>query len=225
MKVRAKVAVAPLLLAGVAALAGCGHAATVGFRPDGGAAGAPAVAEAEGVRLTARAEPWRGWPDDLQERLTPIRIRLENRGARVLRVGYENLQLQTDTGLRYIALPPETVSRLLGLGARQPFVVGVPAAPPGMLGPPEVVPPPSPPVVSGTVLLDTGLQPGDALEGVVFFRAAAVRVLRMALTTELVEDRTGNRLASLTLAFARAPGPAVSAATPPLPAEAPPPAR
>ena len=215
------------VLAAALLLAGCGHAATARFRPADGSSG---VAEASGVRLTARAEPWHDWPDDLQERLTPIWIRLENHGTRALWVGYGSLQLQTDKGLRYIALAPRTVARMVGVGGPRPPPIGFPPAPPGMIGPPvgnfpPVAPAaPDPGLVSGSAALDTRLPPGAALEGRIFFRAAAVRVRRFALTAELAEDGTRAPVAVLRLDFARAPAEG-SAATPPRPAAAPPPGR
>lgn len=208
-------------------LAGCGHAATARFQP---AAGSSGVAEAAGVRLSARAEPWHDWPDDLQERLTPVWIRLENHGARPLWVGYDSLQLQTDKGLRYVALPPRTVARMVGPAGPRPLPIGIPPEPPGMVGPPvgslaPVAPAaPDPGLVSGSAALDTTLSPGGALEGRIFFRAAAVRVQRFVLTAELAESGTRAPVAVLRLDFARAPGEG-AAATPPPPAAAPPPGR
>ena len=59
-------------------LAACVHGPTKFFpaRPDEAVEGnaEAATAEGSGVRLTVHAGDWRGSPDDLEERLTPVEV-------------------------------------------------------------------------------------------------------------------------------------------------------
>jgi len=48
-----------------------------------------AVAEAHGVRLVADGAAWDGYPKNLERRLTPVEVRLENHSGRALSIRYE----------------------------------------------------------------------------------------------------------------------------------------
>ncbi|NOK39646.1 hypothetical protein HMI49_41430, partial [Corallococcus exercitus] len=66
-----------------------------------------AITEAEGVRLTADGAAWRGSPSDLERRVTPVYVRLENNGQRPLRIKYPDFALVgQESRFRYSALPP-----------------------------------------------------------------------------------------------------------------------
>lgn len=61
--------------------------------------------ELSGVRVWAMTA-WEGQPARLEERLTPVRVTLENRSGHPLHVGYGDFTLVGGSGFRYSALPP-----------------------------------------------------------------------------------------------------------------------
>lgn len=65
-----------------------------------------AVAEAAGVRLIADGAAWEGRPGNLERRLTPVEIRLENQSGRTLSIRYELFDLVGESRFRYSALSP-----------------------------------------------------------------------------------------------------------------------
>ncbi|GMU02305.1 hypothetical protein KH5H1_64250 [Corallococcus caeni] len=66
-----------------------------------------AITEQEGVRLTADGSAWRGSPSDLERRVTPVYVRLENQGQHPLRIQYPDFSLVgKESRFRYSALPP-----------------------------------------------------------------------------------------------------------------------
>jgi hypothetical protein len=64
------------------------------------------VAEASGVRLIADGSAWKGHPSNLERRLTPVEIRLENHSGRTLSVRYTAFDLQGESRFEYAALAP-----------------------------------------------------------------------------------------------------------------------
>ncbi len=71
-----------------------------------------AITEQQGVRLTADGSAWRGSPSDLERRVTPVYVRLENQGQRPLRLQYEDFALVgQESRFRYSALPPLSLRR------------------------------------------------------------------------------------------------------------------
>jgi hypothetical protein len=65
-----------------------------------------AVTEDAGVRLVADGDAWKGRPGDLERRVTPVQVRLENRSGRPLRVTYDDFTLEGQSHFRYSAIPP-----------------------------------------------------------------------------------------------------------------------
>ena len=65
-----------------------------------------AVAEEAGVRLVADGHAWKGNPSNLEQRVTPVEVRLENHSGRPLRVTYEDFALEGQSRFRYSAIPP-----------------------------------------------------------------------------------------------------------------------
>ncbi len=66
-----------------------------------------AVAEAQGVRLVADGDSWRGTPSDLERAVTPVEVRFENQSGRTLRIKYEDFVLVgDDSHFKYAALSP-----------------------------------------------------------------------------------------------------------------------
>ncbi|WP_223765306.1 hypothetical protein [Corallococcus sp. AS-1-6] len=71
-----------------------------------------AITEADGVRLTADGSAWQGSPSDLERRVTPVYVRLENQGQRPLRLEYKDFALVgQESRFRYSALPPLSLRR------------------------------------------------------------------------------------------------------------------
>ena len=69
-----------------------------------------ALAEAEGVRLVADGDAWKGNPSDLERVVTPVRVRLENNSGRPLRIDYESFTLLGSSRFEYAALSPFELS-------------------------------------------------------------------------------------------------------------------
>jgi hypothetical protein len=90
-------------------MAGCIPEAQLQPRPDARSlAGdtSAAVAEAAGVRLIADGAAWKGHPGDLERRLTPVEVRLENHSGRTLNIRYEFFDLVGESRFHYAALSP-----------------------------------------------------------------------------------------------------------------------
>jgi hypothetical protein len=67
-----------------------------------------AVAVAAGVRLIADGAAWKGHPGNLERRMTPVEVRLENQSGRTLSIRYELFDLVGESRFHYAALsPPE----------------------------------------------------------------------------------------------------------------------
>ncbi len=62
--------------------------------------------ENAGVRLVADGDAWRGNPGNLEQRVTPVEVRLENHSGRPLRVKYGDFALVGESRFRYSAIPP-----------------------------------------------------------------------------------------------------------------------
>ncbi|MBN9681047.1 hypothetical protein JYJ93_01280 [Corallococcus sp. NCSPR001] len=71
-----------------------------------------AITEEAGVRLTADGSAWQGSPSDLERRVTPVYVRLENHGERPLRLQYKDFALVgQESRFRYSALAPLSLRR------------------------------------------------------------------------------------------------------------------
>lgn len=97
-------------------LSGCVHVSH--FRPASptqAVEGEPAAgfAEVAGVKAWIRAGDWRGWPDDLEARATPVEVYLENQGTVPLSVKPARFSLLAPGGFRYQALEADQVHRLV----------------------------------------------------------------------------------------------------------------
>ncbi|HEX5749884.1 MAG TPA: hypothetical protein VFZ09_26875 [Archangium sp.] len=69
-----------------------------------------AVAEAEGVRLVADGDAWKGNPSDLERIVTPVQVRIENQSGRPLRIQYDAFSLKGSSQFSYAALSPFQLS-------------------------------------------------------------------------------------------------------------------
>lgn len=68
-----------------------------------------AAAEDSGVRVAAEANEWSAAPEDLPERLTPIKVRLINHSGHPIEVLYQQFALVGAHGHRYQPLPPAPI--------------------------------------------------------------------------------------------------------------------
>lgn len=87
---------------------GCGHGRMLPSSAASRVPGAPeaAVAEDRGVQLSADGDDWEGRPENLPERLTPIKVRIVNHSGRPIEILYERFVLAGGRGVRYQPLPP-----------------------------------------------------------------------------------------------------------------------
>lgn len=102
-----------LWIVAIGILAGCIPEARLEPRPDARSlAGDPsaAVAEAQGVRLIADGAAWKGHPSNLERRLTPVEVRVENRSGRPLTIQYELFDLLGESRFHYSAIPPTSMN-------------------------------------------------------------------------------------------------------------------
>lgn len=95
-----------------------------------------AVEEVANVRFTVATNVWRGAPGDLPRVLTPVRVSIENRSGRPVRIRYQEFALVGQSGFRYAAIPPlstqgQAVSQKPGGEAPQGPDGGMPQEPGG----------------------------------------------------------------------------------------------
>ncbi len=224
---------APCLLL---ALTACVHAGAQFYpvRPDEVVAGQPQAATAAdaGVRLTVHAGDWRGSPDDLEDRLTPVEAYVENDGGRAIRIGTEHFGLLGPNGFRYQALDAQAVQAAFASASRGSVVyVGAYGAYPwpgfwrpyrhnfypymgwGWYGPPPdawVTMPSAPPPPTPRGTLDSG----GNVSLLLFFPVPARRLGAMEISMT-VEDTSGARLGVVRVGLSRQPLPASATAPPP----------
>jgi hypothetical protein len=72
-----------------------------------------AFAEVSGVRLQVRAGDWRGWPENLESRLTPVEVAVENDSGRALRIEPRLFGLYLPSGFRHAGMEPHQVRAAL----------------------------------------------------------------------------------------------------------------
>lgn len=71
-----------------------------------GGIGQGATATAAGVQVTARSRAWQWDPTDLDTKVTPLLIELQNNGTSPALVRYNHVWLTDASGNRYNAMPP-----------------------------------------------------------------------------------------------------------------------
>lgn len=234
-------------------LGGCVHAASH-FRPalpDQAVAGQPeaGIGAAAGVRVMATAGDWRGWPDDLEERLTPVEVLVENRSGHSLRIRHDAFGLVDPNGFRHPALDPREVRRSLAAYGPRTYVyfhygyfgaypwpgfwfpLAYPYYPYSWWGPwgagvwtepyrGAYAPRPGP---------EGALEDGGQVSVLLFFPVPALELPALELVADLVDQASGTLLATIRIPFVRAaPGaparPAPPPRAPPAAAPQPPPA-
>jgi hypothetical protein len=75
--------------------------------------GEGATTTAAGVRVEARAGAWQWEPRDLQGRLEPLLVHIENTSTTPILLRYNRISLAGSTGQRYAAMPPYDVNGTL----------------------------------------------------------------------------------------------------------------
>ncbi len=193
-----------------------------------------AQTEVAGVRVTARAGDWRGWPDTLEERLTPVGVTVENHSGKALRINPASFELVDAGGFRHPALAPLELQRefaYLG-GWRWYGWSGAWFDPwgwpsygpyPGTWGGWWYVQPTPPQQAEGT------LEDGGRLLTWLFFPVPTGALPRFELLVELVDGATGKGFGEVRIPFLREGEPLPPASPPhgpekvaPLPAPPPP---
>jgi hypothetical protein len=71
-----------------------------------------AIAETHGVRLVADGVAWQGYPSDLERRLTPVRIWVENHSGRTLSIRDTFFNLLGESRFRYAALSAQKMEEV-----------------------------------------------------------------------------------------------------------------
>lgn len=182
--------------------------------------GAPNEAQAEvaGVTVHATIGGWRGEPKNLEMRLTPVDVTVQNSSTRTIRVGPEAFTLQTPSGARRAVTQSEAAWLLRDIfqTPRDRFGprVGAVRGPtfPGYDSPdnpnaPWARPPPGTPIPALARWYETQSPGGTLLPGattsIMLFYGTPTRSLASAtFEVELVDDQ-GLALGTVRLPFAR----------------------
>ncbi len=69
-----------------------------------------AVAEDSGIRIAAEANDWSASPADLDERLTPMKVRIINHSGAPIEILYQQFALLGGHGRKYLPLPPAPIA-------------------------------------------------------------------------------------------------------------------
>lgn len=95
------------MAATVGLIGGCSHGQLVPAASAHVIPGAPTAAfdEQEGIRVSVNGDAWRGPPDDLAKRLTPLKVRLVNHSGKPIQILYERFTLRGANGRTYRPLP------------------------------------------------------------------------------------------------------------------------
>jgi hypothetical protein len=209
---RVPVAAAALLL-----LVGCAAAA----RPP--APGPVAVsATAAGVEVVATPGMWRGWPADLSRVVTPIHVRVVNRGTVPLRIYDEQFALVLASGRRLASMLPQDVRGVVydpppGTLPSAGFSVGAPgdpAVPDWVLKGPALGAGADPvartgeqfalptPHVLDRALREGVLEPGETVSGFVYFERSREPPGPADLTVRLIDAGSGESLGRVVVPLA-----------------------
>lgn len=78
-----------------------------------GGIGQGATATVAGVQVTARTKAWHWDPTDLDTKVTPMLIELQNNSARSVVVRYNHISLADDAGNRFNVMPPYDIDGTL----------------------------------------------------------------------------------------------------------------
>ena len=218
-------------LAGVAlAVVGAACSSETTLSPGPGPAVAPVgpgqgtVASAAGVTLEVRSRAWQGDPETLESEMTPLFIEITNKSSHALLVRYRDLQLHTNEGETFAALPPYDIDEDVTerLAVYDYSYAGFRVAPylanyyPRM----RVADPywwdgayydtfvpayrrvrlPTQDMIR-LALPEGVLQPGGKMEGFVYFEELDNDVTRVILTTDLIDASTRSRFGHIEVPF------------------------
>ncbi len=172
--------------------------------------------DAAGVSIVARIGSWRGWPRDLEQRVTPVALTVVNHAARTVRIAPETFSLAVSGGGRYTPMNQLEVSRrisdLAGVRSHRPPIrwPGTPGYDNPSLNPelspqPRNVPVPAAGDWQGAFEASGTLAPGERLQTVLFFDVPGATVQAATLQVNVVYD-SGAKLADVRMAFERGTG-------------------
>jgi hypothetical protein len=174
-----------------------------------------ARAEVAGVSFVARVGSWRGWPRDLEQRLTPVAITVANHAGRRVRMAPDTFSLAVAGGGRYSPMSQPRVSRAvseLAGSRRQRPPIRTPGTPgfdvpgdPYVSPQPRNTPVPGPGDWQGAFEASGTMSPGDRLQTVLYFDVPGASLDAATLVADVVDD-SGARLGEVRLEFARVRG-------------------
>lgn len=70
-----------------------------------------ARASVDNVQLSARFDAWEWRPQQLDHKLTPVLVRIQNNSDQPLRIRYEEFRLADPRGFEFVALPPFAIDK------------------------------------------------------------------------------------------------------------------
>jgi hypothetical protein len=208
--------------------AACGSTTTLSPGPDSAMApvgpGEGTVASETGVRMVVRARAWQGDPETLESEMTPLFVEITNSSNHPLLVRYRDLQIHTNEGESFAALPPYDIDEDVTerLAVYDYSYAGFRVAPylanyyPRM----HVADPywwdggyydafvpayrrvrlPTQDMIR-LALPEGVLEPGSKMSGFVYFEELDNDVTRVVLTTDLIDAKTRTRFGRIEVPF------------------------
>jgi hypothetical protein len=82
-----------------------------------------AVAQSDGIRMTVDAAAWSGYPSTLEREVIPLKVTIENRSDKPLRVRYNEMVLRTSSGEQRTAIPPMQIEGTARVRSGSPIYV------------------------------------------------------------------------------------------------------
>lgn len=181
-----------------------------------------ALAQEAGIRLTVDAKAWGGDPSDLDEKMVPVQVTIQNQSGRPVRLSYDAFSLVTPDGKRFevvspfridgseqpIVTPMLTYDRFAVAARHAPFYPGVEVWPDSITPAEQVTANrwnttwsdrlPTAEMLS-LALPEGVLRPGGEISGFLYFEDVAEDVRRVEFRAELDHARTGSELATLAI--------------------------
>ncbi|HET7321633.1 MAG TPA: hypothetical protein VFI96_03990 [Longimicrobiaceae bacterium] len=187
--------------------------------------GEAATAVEAGVRMMASVDAWEARPDNLEEEVTPILVRITNGSTMPLRVRYDAFQLVSPTGERFAAIPPFDLEGAVPTNPVTPFYPPTAFGVAPYLSPfyPDLTPFTGPfdldpdyydtyfPLLAELELptvdmlqraLPEGvLSAGGVVQGFLYFQEVGESVPGVTFTAALIDARNGNAFGTISIPF------------------------